>query len=139
MKKLIPFLLALFPFAALALGPATITMTNYHGDALAPASAEVFYRGDAVAFTNCVVYSGVAGSSVQDLSGLTVTLAWSDTTLAASTSTCAVTVATNGTWGTAITLQANIGPQVYLQLHLADTNGNSFTYPLKTIETRSKL
>jgi len=51
------FLLAM-PIRTNALDPAKITSTNFRGEAVSAASEDVFYRGDTIHWTNCVVYAG---------------------------------------------------------------------------------
>lgn len=131
-------LTALFAQVVLALDPATCTFTNYRDEAVAAASAAEFYRGNVVRFTNCIVYSGGSGSSVQNLSGVTLTVSMGDGKLGAQTVTGAVQVATSGTWSASATIRTNEGTTVNLEVQLTDGT-NTYVYPHKTLTTKGRL
>lgn len=127
------------PLACCALDPAKVTMTNYRGEAVAQASTEVYYRGDVVHFTNCVAMAaGTNSVTVQNLSGLTVTLTHGDGTLVSVTTTGTVQVASNGTWNAIVTLRTNEAARTHFQVRVTDGT-NAFTYPFKWLEIKSKL
>lgn len=139
MKRIISFAFLLFPLLTFAFEPATITMTNLRAEAVSPASSEVYYRSEAVNFTNCVLYAGATTNSArQDLTGLTILLTYGDTTLSSLTVTGTATITTSGVWNASVTLRSNEGVKTYLQLRLTNSAG-SFAYPFKTIEVKSKL
>jgi len=127
------------PMACLALDPAKVTMTNYRGEAVAQASTEVYYRGDVVHFTNCVVIAGATNSATpQSLAGLTLTLTYGDGTLASVTATGTAQVATSGTWNASVTLRTNEAIKTHFQVRITDGT-NTFTYPFKWLEIKSRL
>lgn len=138
MKKILLALFIAIPALALALDPATICMTNMRSEEVSAASADTFYRGDVIHFTNCVVLSGSAtNSAVQDLTGLAVVLSWGDTVVTASSVTGSVT-STAGVWNASVTLGASDGVKTFFQLKLTNST-SSFTYPFKYINVKSKL
>jgi hypothetical protein len=125
--------------AALALDPAKVTMTNYRGEAVSAASDQVFYRGETIHLTNCVLYAGTGTSSgVENLSNVTVTVTWGGTDYASATVTGAVQNATGGVWDASITLRAGEAATTYLQVTISNS-ATSYTYPQRTITTKSKL
>lgn len=139
MRKIILSLCLMFPLIALALDPASVTITNLRGEAISAASADTFYRGEVINFTNCVVFSGTTNTSArQDLTGLTILLSWGDTVLTSSVVTGAVATATNGTWNASVTLRTTEGAKTYFQLRLTNS-ATSFTYPFKHIDVKAKL
>ena len=146
MKKLfsISLLIVISAIVVWGLDPAEVTVTNMRGETVATASSEVYYRGEKVNFTNCVLYSGsTTNSAKQDITGLTVILTLGDLTLgsgalASQVVTGSVTTATSGVWNAAVTLRTNEAAKAYFQVKLTDTT-NTFIYPFKYLETKAKL
>ena len=139
MKNIISIVLVFAATSALALDPATITCTNLREEAVAEASDAVFYRGDVIHFTNCVMYSGTdTNSTVQDLTGLAVVLTWGDTVLSSTSVTGTATTATSGVWNATVTLRTNDSAKTYFQMKLTNST-DVFVYPFKTITTKEKL
>jgi hypothetical protein len=140
--KILTALLAMLPALVFGLDPAQITITNFRGEAVSAADAGTFYRGDQIHFTNCVMYSGATTSSaVQNLTALTITVTHGDTLTAGTVVTGAITTATGGVWNAAVTLSTNEADKTgvtYIQVRITDGT-NSFTYPMKTLNVKSKL
>jgi len=138
MKNLLLILGIMAATCALALDPAKITCTNFRNEAVSEASDAVFYRGDVIHFTNCVVYAGTdTNSGVQDLTDLTVVLTWGDTVQSSSSVTGSVT-STAGVWNAEVTLRSTEAAKTYFQIELTNSTV-SFPYPFKTITTKAKL
>jgi len=124
--------------SANALDPAKITSTNFRGEAVSAASEDVFYRGDTIHWTNCVVYAGTGTSSgVENLTGLTPVLTWAGDVVASTSVTGNVQVATSGTWNAITTLRTSEDATTYFQLQLTNSTV-IFTYPFKKITTKAK-
>jgi hypothetical protein len=139
MKTIVATILMCLPLASLALDPATVTTTNFRGEAVSAASSEVVYRGETVMFTNCVAYSGSSTSSAaQNLTNLTVTLTWTDGTLASAVATGTVNNATSGIWSASVGIRTNEGAKTFFQLKLTDGT-NTYVYPFRYLETKAKL
>jgi len=139
--KIISLLFTSFLIAtgALALEPAKITCTNFRGEAVSDASADAFYRGDVIKWTNCVMYSGMdTNSAKQDLTGLTIILTWGDTVNASTCVTGVIQTATSGVWGASTTLRTTESAKTFFEIKLTNTT-DVFGYPFKTITTKSKL
>lgn len=131
--------IALLAGVCLALDPAKITMTNYRGEAVSAASDQVFYRGETIHLTNCVLYAGTGTSSgVENLSNVTVTVTWGGTDYTGKTVTGTVQNATGGVWDASITLRASEAATTCIQVTLSNAS-TIFTYPQRTITTKSKL
>lgn len=138
-KSWISLVLILAALNAYALDPAKITMTNYREEAVSDASSAVFYRGDVIHFTNCVVYAGAdTNSARQNLTGLTILLSVGDAVDTSSVATGQITTATSGVWNAIVTLGADESAKTFLELRLTNST-DSFSYPFKTITTKTKL
>lgn len=138
--RIIIFLICLMiPIFSPALEPATITITNIRAEAVSPASSETYYRGEALRFTNCIIFSGSTTSSVrQNLTGLTLTLTWGDGVITSLVITGTVNNATSGIWSASANLRTNEGAKTYFQIKITDGT-NSMVYPFKYIDTKTKL
>lgn len=127
------------PLFVRAFEPASITMTNVRSEGVVSASSDVFYRGNALALTNCVMFSGTSTTGArQDLTGLTVKVSWGDNVLATQVATGSVTTATSGVWNASLTLRTNEAVKTFIEVSITDGT-NTFVYPQKFIETKSKL
>lgn len=142
--KLFLFLALMIPLLVFALDPSMVTVTNIRGESVSVASSEVFYRGETVHFTNCVMFSGYTNtSSRQDLTGLTVILTVGDLSLGdealiSQVFTGGVTTATSGIWNASITLRTNEAAKAYCETKITDST-NTFVYPFKYLSTKQKL
>ncbi len=122
-----------------ALDPATITCTNFREEAVSDASSAVFYRGDVINFTNCVMFFGTdTNSARQNLTNLTVVVTWGDTVNASTSVTGSITTATSGVWNAAVTLRTTESAKIYFQMKITNST-DVFVYPFKTITTKAKL
>ena len=139
MKNLFLILGILAATSAMALDPAKITCTNFREEAVLEASDAVFYRGDVIIFTNCVMYSGTSTSSaVQDLTAAGVILTWGDKVQSSTSVTGTVGTATSGVWNASVTLRSTEGAKTYFQMKVTNSS-SEFVYPFKTITTKAKL
>ncbi len=139
MNKIILLLAALIPIVALALEPASISITNLRDEAVSAANSNVYYRSETINFTNCVCYSGTTTSSDREnLTGVTVLLSLGDGSASSQTVTGTVQNATSGVWNASVTLRATEGAKTYIQLRLTNSAA-TYTYPLKYIDVKSKL
>ena len=138
MKNLLLILGILAATYALALDPAKITCTNFREEAVSEASDAVFYRGDVIHFTNCVMYAGTdTNSGVQDLTGLTIILSWGDKVQESTSVTGSIT-STAGVWNATATLRTTEAAKTYFQMKITNST-SEFVYPFKTITTKEKL
>jgi hypothetical protein len=139
MKTMLAMLLVSVATVAVALDPAKITVTNFRGEAVAAASDQVFYKGETIHWTNCVLYAGTGtADGVQSLTGLTVLVTWGGTDYTSTTVTGNVQVATSGTWNASTTLRSTEAATTYFQVTISNST-TTYTYPQKSITTKSKL
>ena len=139
MRKLLLIICLLVTASAFALDPAKITCTNFREEAVSEASAAVFYRGDVIIWTNCIVYSGTdTNSDVQDLTDLTIILTWGDTVQDSTSVTGTAITATAGVWSATTTLRLTEAAKTYWELKLTNST-DAFVYPFKTTTTKEKL
>lgn len=141
MKRLLPILLlpllSLPAPAADAVEPATATITNLRGEAVATLP-DTYCKGTTLRFTNCVAFAGTSTNSArQGLDSVIVELRLG--TIASNVIyTGTVAVASNGTWWCDVTVPTN-NLDLNLQIKLTDVATNTYIYPLKSISTRQPL
>jgi hypothetical protein len=125
-------------FAADAVEPCYICMTNIRNEAVGYVAEESFYRNTTLRFTNCVAKSGTtAASAAQGLEGVTIQVKIGTATNDTVAYTGAVQVATSGTWYCSAVTPT--GTTAYIQVRLTDAATNSYIYPWKVIRTKASL
>lgn len=125
-------------FAADAVEPCYVVMTNIRNEAVGYVSEESFYRSVTLRFTNCVAKAGTtAGSAAQGLDGVTVQVKIGTATNDTVAYTGSVQVAASGTWFCNVTTPT--GTTAYVQVKLTDSQTNSYIYPWKVIKTKPSL
>lgn len=118
--------------------PPDCTFTNFRGEGVSYVSPETFYKGQALLFTNCVLYSGSSTSSaVQGLTNVTVALTIG-TTLT-NNIYYAITNAANSTWSYQFTSFPTNWDDPTIQIKVTDSSGNIYTYPWKKIHLSTAL
>jgi hypothetical protein len=124
--------------AADAVEPASVTTTNLRGESASlTVSAESFYQGTTLLFTNCALYaSTTTNAGLQGLDGVTVELRIGTTV--ASTAYSASVQSTNGLWWCSATVPTNM-TAAFVQVKITDANTNSFIYPWKTLLIQEPL
>ena len=122
-----------------AVQPASVTINSYRTEGVSTLSAQEYYIGDTLRFTNCVAWaSGTDTNGVrQGLSNVTVQVTLGTQTTG-TTYTESVSDASKWLWSCDTTVPDLTG-QVYMQLRLTDENTNSFTYPWKTVQRKARL
>jgi hypothetical protein len=121
-----------------AVQPATLTFTNYRGEAEAQAGSVSYYRGTTILLTNCYLSSGTTTAAApQGLSNVVIE-ARIGTTTSSTAYTGTVANATGGTWWVSAQVPTNRSVQ-YLQIKITDTNANSYIYPHKVLGTKAVL
>lgn len=146
MKTLRSILTALAASAAIcclvhasdAVEPASVSITSLRGESASlTVSAESFYQGTTILFTNCVLYSGTTTNTArQGLTDVDVELRVG--TLEASTAYTATVQNTNGQWWASITAPTNL-TAAFVQVKITDVNTNVFIYPWKTLLIQEPL
>jgi hypothetical protein len=117
---------------AAAVEPASVTATNYRGQAQSPISEQTFFQGATLLFTNMVSYAGTStNSALENLSGVTVELRVGATE-ANTAYTGTVYGASTQYWCQTITVPTNLNSAL-LQLKLVDGSGNTYIYPHRTL------
>lgn len=126
-----------FVFAAGdVVSPASLAMTHLRDEGTKTASSTVYWRGDSLLLTNCIVYNGTTtNAAVQGLSNVVVTIEVGNTT--STTYTGTVHSVTGGLYWALITTPTN--GSVYMQTTLTDENTNTYTYGWKTLSVKDKL
>ena len=127
-------------FAGDTVVPALITITNFRDAAdIEFVSDATFVQGDTLRFsTNCRVYSTSDNSVTQGLDEVTVTVSMGDGSVADNIYTGIVVAATEGRWTCDVTVPRKLS-LCYLQVSLADTNGNTYSYQPQKINTVEKM
>jgi len=117
---------------AAAVEPASVTATNFRGQAQSPISEQTFFQGTTLLFTNMVSYSGTTtNSALENLTNVTVEIRIGATEVnTAYTGT--VYGASSMYWWKSITVPTNLNSAV-MQLKLIDGSGNIYIYPHRTI------
>jgi hypothetical protein len=115
-----------------AVEPASVTATNYRGQAQSPISEQTFFQGSTLLFTNMVSYSGTStNSSLENLTNVTVEIRIGSSEVnTAYTGT--VYGASSMYWWKSITVPTNLNSAL-MQLKLVDGSGNTYIYPHRTI------
>ena len=131
-------MLSIIATLAFALEPATITYTNFRGRAsIEVATAEKYWQGDVLRFTNMLMYSGSGtNSAIQDLTACRVVTVLGDST----TNRCYTNAiqSTNGLWWGDVTVPP-VDP-CYIQTTVTATNtGTNYTYWTDKINTGAKI
>ncbi len=118
--------------------PANVTVTSLRDEGIGYVSTTVsYYEGTTLRFTNCVVYAGsTTNAARQGLTGVTLTVDIGNTTT--NVEYDGVVLATNGVWGSDVTVPTDVTP-CYMQLKITDSNGTSFIYPWKIVQTTDAL
>jgi opacity protein-like surface antigen len=130
-------LAALTAAAADAVQPATLTITNYRGQASAQVSAQPLFQGATLLFTNCPLLNDVSPTgAVQGLNGVAVDVAIGN----AQTNVhyAANIVSTNlGLWSQEITVPPlNL---VNIQVRITDALTNVYYYPWLYFSTTAPM
>jgi hypothetical protein len=124
--------------AADAVEPASVTTTSLRGESASlTVSAESFYQGTTLLFTNCALYSGTTtNDGLQGLDGVAVELRIGTT--AASTAYAASVQSTNGLWWCSATVPTNM-TSAFVQVKVTDASTNSYIYPWLELKTKPAL
>ena len=125
-------------FAADAVIPASLTITNLRDEAQLYPTDTSYFEGTTLRLTNCVMFAGATTNSArQGLSEVTIQVTIGNTTTSA-TYTGTAQVETNGTWSAGATVPTNSG-QCYLQIKITDSITNSYIYPWKILNHKKAL
>ena len=127
-----------FVFAADAVEPASLTITNIRAETTVSASPTEYFEGATLRLTNCVLFAGAStNSDRQGLSDVTVALTIGNLTTSA-TYTGSAQIETSGVWSCDAVVPTN-GGQCYLQVTITDANTNIYIYPWKTLAHKTPL
>lgn len=134
-------LLALFVAACAGAGsavePASCAITNVRDEAVSYASQLVFYEGNSLRLTNCVMYADTAGVELQMLTNVTITVSVG-TTATNVDYVGTVTSASQGKWAATIVVPAFVTAP-YVQVKITDEHTNSYIYPWKGLYTTPSM
>jgi len=125
--------------AADSVAPATLSITNFRGEAVSSCSAQQFFWGTNLLLTNCACYTGSSTSSArQGLDGVIVEvrLGYASTNIASTVYTGLVATTTSN-WSCNIVVPSRDDP--YLQVKLIDGAGSTYIYNWKTLNTKRAL
>lgn len=102
------------------------------------ASGVMYFKGDTIRLTNCVIYTGAdTNSPVQDLTGVVIDIVLGNSQYTNNASaTGNIQVAASGTFWAELTVPNQAG-HPYLQISI--TNEASFTFPLDQIQAATKI
>jgi hypothetical protein len=123
--------------AADAVEPCSVTVTNFRDQAVDNLSAETYYDGTTLLFTNCVMYAGTTTNSAkQGLDGVTLAM-----TIGNSTTNVTYTITTGttgGVWSCSTTVPTFSG-YTYVQFKITDASTNVYIYPWRILNRKTPL
>ena len=139
MKRiLISMTINLLATMAIALTPATLTITNIRSEVEDYASSAEIVRGIPLILTNCVAFTGTTTSTArEDLTGVSINVKIGIPSTNISY-TGAAQDATNGTYYCVIATFPTNWNKPSIQVQLTNASANVI-YPLKTIKTQQGL
>lgn len=116
---------------------ANVTITNLRDTAsIELASAGVFFQGDSILLTNCVIYTGSTTSSpVQNLDGVAITVTVGSETLTV-TNTGTAMVTNLGTWWATSSIPVGVNP-AYIEVTVS--NESIYTHQWQKLSTKVHL
>ena len=141
---LLAAVVALLAHAAMGqseVAPATAAITNFRGEAEGYATPDVtYFQGTTILFTNCMVYTGgTTNSAVQQLDGVTVSVAIGNST-SNRTYTGSVISTNAGTWSARVVVPTwALNPSVQVKLTDSTAGTNVYIYPWKNLKSKAAL